>query len=67
MPRQANSVFVRMPLAVIEKLHAGGWHFYSFIGEEGIRLMCSWNTKEEDIREFIAEIKNSITHRVLKN
>jgi threonine aldolase len=61
MPRQANSVFVRMPLALIEKLHALGWHFYSFIGEDGIRLMCSWDTKEENITEFVADIKKSLS------
>ena len=60
MPRQANSVFVQMPPTLIEKLHAKGWHFYSFIGEDGIRLMCSWNTREADIQEFVAAIKNSI-------
>jgi threonine aldolase len=57
MPRQANSVFVRMPHGLIESLHAKGWHFYSFIGADGIRLMCSWDTKEEDITAFVRDIK----------
>jgi len=61
MPREANSVFVLMPHRLIESLHAKGWHFYSFIGEDGIRLMCSWNTREEDIAEFVADIKNSLS------
>ena len=60
MPRQANSVFVRMPHGVIESLHAKGWHFYSFIGADGIRLMCSWDTREEAIREFVRDIKDSL-------
>ncbi len=61
MPRQANSVFVRMPRALIEKLRAKGWHFYNFIGEDGVRLMCSWDTKEEDIEEFVSNIKAALS------
>jgi threonine aldolase len=61
MPRQANSVFVRMPLALIHALHDQGWHFYNFIGEDGVRLMCSWDTREEDIEEFVADIKKTLT------
>jgi threonine aldolase len=60
IPCQANSVFVRMPQALIHTLHEKGWHFYNFIGEDGVRLMCSWNTREEDIEEFIADVKNSL-------
>jgi threonine aldolase len=60
MPRQANSVFVRMPHGLIESLHAKGWHFYSFIGADGIRLMCSWDTKEEAVRDFVGDIKESL-------
>lgn len=63
MPRQANSVFVRMPHALIHSLHEQGWHFYSFIGEDGVRLMCSWDTREEDIEEFVADIKKALTTR----
>jgi threonine aldolase len=58
MPVEANGVFVRMPRALIDALHAQGWHFYNFIGEDGVRLMCSWNTREEDIREFVGDVKN---------
>jgi threonine aldolase len=61
MPRQANSVFVQMPPALIERLHARGWHFYSFIGADGVRLMCSWNTQAEDIRQFVSDIKESLS------
>jgi threonine aldolase len=61
MPRQANSVFVQMPHGLIESLHAKGWHFYSFIGADGVRLMCSWKSREEDIREFVSDIKESLS------
>jgi threonine aldolase len=33
-------------------MHARGWHFYDFIGWGGARLMCSWDTTEEDVRSF---------------
>lgn len=56
-PRQANSVFVKLPVEVINKLHANGWHFYTFIGVGGARLMCSWDTTEERVREFAGAIK----------
>jgi threonine aldolase len=57
MPRQANAVFVRMPEALSRGLRGKGWHFYSFIGEDGMRLMCSWDTRQDAIRDLIADIK----------
>ncbi|MBN2302618.1 MAG: low specificity L-threonine aldolase [Lentisphaerae bacterium] len=59
-PRQANSVFVRMPESVIRSLYDKGWHFYTFIGVGGARLMCSWDTKEETISAFIADLKQAL-------
>lgn len=59
-PREANSVFVRMPVPVIESLHNKGWHFYTFIGVGGARLMCSWDTKQETISTFIDDLKQSL-------
>jgi threonine aldolase len=59
-PRQANSVFVKMPEHVISSLHDKGWHFYTFIGYGGARLMCSWDTKEETIAEFVADLKQAL-------
>ncbi len=60
-PREANSVFVKMPPDVIEKLHKKGWHFYTFIGVGGARFMCTWNTKEETINEFVRDVQNFIS------
>ena len=54
-PRQANSVFVRMPPAMLSGLQERGWHFYSFIGAGGARLMCSWATTRQDIEAFTAD------------
>lgn len=55
-PRQANSVFVEFPQDVIDALHQRGWHFYTFIGRGGCRLMCSWDTTEEDVADFANDI-----------
>jgi threonine aldolase len=56
-PCQANSVFVKMPSSVADKLHECGWRFYTFIGEGGCRLMCSWDTQEEDVKAFVADAR----------
>lgn len=60
-PRQANSVFLDLPKPVIQKLWAKGWLFYNFIGEGGCRLMCSWDTREEDVRAFAADLIEAAT------
>jgi threonine aldolase len=59
-PREANSVFVEMPRHLIDYMHGQGWKFYSFIGEGGCRLMCSWDTREEDVRAFVDDLKNGL-------
>ncbi len=60
LPRQANSVFVKLPPAAIAAMHAKGWHFYTFIGLGGARLMCSWNTTERAIEAFISDLKQCL-------
>ncbi|MCS1407683.1 MAG: Low specificity L-threonine aldolase [Verrucomicrobia subdivision 3 bacterium] len=57
-PQQANAVFVEMPQTGIRALHERGWQFYTFIGEGGCRLMCSWDTTEEDVEDFIRDLKS---------
>ena len=56
-PVEANAVFVQMPTGLIEKLHGAGWHFYTFIGSGHARFMCSWQTREEEIRAFGTELQ----------
>lgn len=60
-PRAANSVFVQMPQPVISAMHERGWKFYTFIGQGGCRLMCSWDTTEQDVREFVADLASLLT------
>lgn len=56
-PVQANAVFVQLPERLITMLHAAGWHFYTFIGSGHARFMCSWQTREEDIKQFGSELR----------
>jgi threonine aldolase len=58
-PVEANAVFAKLPEHVSEYLQARGWHFYSFIGEGGARLMCSWQTREADIEALVADIRRA--------
>ena len=44
------------PLDVIEPLRASGWLFYTFIGSGGCRLMCAWDTTEDDVDRFVADL-----------
>ena len=54
-PRQANAVFVELPSTVVDALHAKGWMFYNFIGAGGCRLMCSWDTREADLKALLVK------------
>jgi threonine aldolase len=60
-PRQANSVFVELPGNVVHGLWELGWMFYTFIGSGGSRLMCSWDTREKDVEDFIRDLKNLLS------
>ena len=56
-PVEANAVFVRMPEPLLRGLLARGWYFYTFIGTGEARLMCSWQTTEEDIAELASDLR----------
>jgi len=57
-PRQANSVFVELTPALMAGMWKRGWKFYNFIGKGGCRLMCAWDTTEQDVKEFVADLKS---------
>ena len=61
-PREANSVFITIPDAVVESLHQKGWHFYTFVGVGGARLVSSWDTTDVAIEAFIGDLKDCISH-----
>ncbi len=53
-PVQANGVFTKMPESVNHAMHERGWHFYAIA--DGDRLMCSWDTRGEDIEAFVSDM-----------
>jgi len=59
-PVKANAVFVRMPEYLLESVLARGWYFYTFIGTGEARLMCSWQTSEEDIAELVSDLRELV-------
>lgn len=56
-PVEANAVFVQFPPELMEALQAAGWHFYTFIGSGHARFMCSWQSRESDIKAFGDELR----------
>lgn len=59
-PTEANGVFIKMPQRTIQKLHDRGWMFYTFVGKDGVRLMCSWDTTRDDIDRLVADVKQCV-------
>jgi threonine aldolase len=57
-PCEANAVFAQFPDPLISGLYAKGWKFYDFIGAGGSRLMCSWDTRLEDVDAFLEDLKS---------
>jgi len=54
--REANAVFATMPPAMLDRLRACDWQFYTDVGPDGAaRLMCSWDTTEEDVTAFLRD------------
>ena len=60
VPCQANAVFVEIPQAVIESLHAKGWYFHTRKGMGGSRLMCSWDTTLDTVHAFVEDVKVAV-------
>jgi threonine aldolase len=63
---EANGVFARIPREAIEKIQER-YFFYVWNEEESVvRWMCSFDTTEEDVREFakfVAEVTGSQVYR----
>ncbi len=55
VPAEANGVFVRFTSAQAAGLQARGWQFYRFVGADGYRLMCAWDTSEAEVAAFLAD------------
>jgi len=54
-PCETNGVFVSMPPALMEGLRARGWQFHDT--PDSCRLMCSWDTLEEDVDALAKDVK----------
>jgi threonine aldolase len=60
-PVEANGVFCDMPRHAVEALHVKGWRFYTFIGDTGVRLMCSWDTPAEAVDALVDDLRGVLT------
>jgi threonine aldolase len=59
-PVEANGVFAQIPRHAIEKIKQR-YFFYTWMEEESIvRWMCSFDTTEEDIREFAGVVAEAV-------
>jgi threonine aldolase len=57
---EANGVFVQIPRHAVEKIKAR-YFFYMWIEEECIvRWMCSFDTTEEDVRDFAQAVAEAV-------
>jgi threonine aldolase len=57
-PREASAVFLRMPEQLVVRLQDHGWQFYKFVEPDIYRFMCSWSVTENDIDDFIRDLKS---------
>jgi len=62
-PTQANAVFVDLPPVLVQALHARGWHFYTLYADNDARFMCAWDTTEEDVDTFAADLAELMANR----
>ena len=55
-PREANAIFLEMPVELATQLKDLGWKFYTFIGAGGARVLCSWETTTTEMDCLVADI-----------
>jgi threonine aldolase len=58
-PVESNAVFAEIPPDRQRALRDGGWVFYTFLGETGCRLMCSWDTTEAEVDALVRDVRQS--------
>ena len=59
-PCQANALFFQLPDSAAAKMAKKGWRIYNFIGGAH-RLMCGWDTTDQDIDDIIADLKDALS------
>ncbi len=55
-PVQANSVFAKIPVSMINPLQEYSYFYIWDEKENMVRWMCNFNTTEEDVKQFVNEI-----------
>jgi threonine aldolase len=60
-PVEANAVFLSLSSDVYDRITQSGWRFYNFFQPDVYRLMCSWATSQEVIKEFMRDIRAPIS------
>ena len=59
-PCEGNAVFAKIPDPIVTRLYERGWRFYTDVGPGGgARLMCSWDTTEEDVDRFVEDVQQA--------
>ena len=58
---ESNALFIDIPPSAAQTLQRQGWHFYNFIGADGYRLMCSWDTRDDDITRFATALRAALS------
>jgi threonine aldolase len=60
-PTEANAVFAKIPQPAIDAMHKLDWRFYTDVGPGGgARLMCSWDTTQQDVDDFVEDLERSL-------
>ncbi len=56
-PVETNVVFADIPGPAVQGMFDRGWKFYTNVGVNYARLMCSWDTTAGDVDDFAADLK----------
>ncbi len=61
-PVQSNAVFAHIPHEAVRAMHIRGWKFYTgVVTPDESRLMCSWDTTEEDVDGFARDLAEVVS------
>ncbi|MDR3093426.1 MAG: low specificity L-threonine aldolase [Bacteroidales bacterium] len=60
-PTQANSVFAVLPAEAIKKLQQESFFYMWNVANNEVRWVCSWDTTEEDVKQFTASLKFKVS------
>lgn len=59
-PTQANEVFARLPRAAIAPLQEAAYFYVWDEAADVVRWVCSWDTTEDDVHEFVATMREIV-------